>query len=97
MPENLPRLTKNRLIKYACEALGLGIFMFSAGLFDILIDHPDFRIRSLIESSIIRRFLIGLSMGLTALFIIFSPFGQKSKAHINPSVTLIFWRLRRIK
>lgn len=97
MPENLPRLTKNRLIKYACEALGLGIFMFSAGLFDILIDHPDFRIRSLIESSIIRRFLIGLSMGLTALFIIFSPFGQKSKAHINPSVTLIFWRLRQIK
>ncbi|MES2516893.1 MAG: aquaporin [Bacteroidota bacterium] len=97
MGKNLPQLTKNRLIKYACEALGLGVFMFSAGLFDILIDHPDFPIRSLIESPIIRRFLIGLSMGLTALFIIFSPFGQKSKAHINPSVTLTFWRLNRIK
>lgn len=97
MGENLPHLTKNRLIKYACEALGLGVFMFSAGLFDILIDHPDFPVRPLVESSIIRRFLIGLSMGLTALFIVFSSFGQKSKAHINPSVTLIFWRLKRIK
>lgn len=96
MGKNLPHLTKNRLIQYACEALGLGVFMFSAGLFDILIDHPDFPVRSLIGSPTVRRFLIGLSMGLTALFIIFSPFGQKSKAHINPSVTLTFWRLKRI-
>ena len=97
MSKNLPHLTKDRLVTYVCEALGLGVFMFSAGLFDILIDHPDSPVRALIESSIIRRFLIGLSMGLTALFIIFSPFGQKSKAHINPSVTLTFWRLKRIK
>ena len=97
MGKNLPYLTKNRLVTYACEALSLGVFMFSAGLFDVLIDHPDFPVRSLIESAIIRRFLIGLSMGLTALYIIFSPFGQKSNAHINPSVTLTFWRLKRIK
>ncbi len=97
MGKNLPHFTKNRLIKYACEALGLGIFMFSAGLFDVLIDHPDFPVRHLISSAIMRRFLIGLSMGLTALGIIFSPFGKKSKAHINPAVTLTFWRLNRIK
>jgi len=95
--KNRPHLTKNRLIIYACEALGLGVFMFSAALFDILIDHPNFFVRSLIESSIIRRFLIGLSMGFTALCIMFSPFGQKSGAHINPSVTITFWQLKQIK
>jgi aquaporin Z len=37
----------------------------------------------------IRRALIGLAMGLTAIGIIYSPWGQRSGAHINPSVTLM--------
>lgn len=85
-----------KLKLYLSEALGLGIFMFSAGFFSILIEHPDFFIRELISIDIIRRFLIGLTMGLTALFIIHSPFGKKSGAHINPAVTLTFLRLNRI-
>ena len=58
---------KQKLILYGCEALGLGIFMFSAGVFDILIDHPDLWIRHQLHAATIRRFFIGLSMGLTAL------------------------------
>ncbi len=85
-----------KLKLYLSESLGLGIFMFSAGFFSILIEHPDFFIRELISIDIIRRFLIGLTMGLTALFIIHSPFGKKSGAHINPAVTLTFLRLNRI-
>ena len=85
-----------KLKLYLSEALGLGVFMFSAGFFSILIEHPDFFIRELISIDIIRRFLIGLTMGLTALFIIHSPFGKKSGAHINPAVTLTFLRVNRI-
>ena len=85
-----------KLKLYLCEALGLGVFMFSAGFFCILIDHPDFYIREMISSDSIRRFFIGLTMGLTALFIIHSSFGKKSGAHINPAVTLTFLRLKRI-
>lgn len=70
--------------------------MFSAGFFDILIDHPDLWIRQHLGSALIRRFFIGLSMGLTALGIIFSPFGQKSGAYINPAVTLVRYRLGEI-
>jgi len=70
--------------------------MFSAGFFCILIDHPDFSVREIIPSDIFRRFLIGLSMGLTALFIIHSPFGKKSGAHINPAFTLTLLRLKKI-
>lgn len=87
---------KQKLILYGCEALGLGIFMFSAGVFDILIDHPDLWIRQHLHSALIRRFFIGLSMGLTALGIMFSPFGKKSGAYINPSVTIIRYRLGEI-
>lgn len=89
-------ILKQKLILYGCEALGLGIFMFSAGVFDILIDHPDLWIRHQLHAATVRRFFIGLSMGLTALGIIFSPFGKKSGAYINPSVTMVRYRLGEI-
>ncbi|HWZ22301.1 MAG TPA: aquaporin [Cytophagaceae bacterium] len=85
-----------KLKLYLSEGLGLGIFMFSAGFFSILIEHPDFYVREIITIDIIRRFFIGLTMGLTALFIIHSSFGKKSGAHINPAVTLTFLRLNHI-
>ena len=44
----------------------------------------------------VRRALMGLIMGLTAIAIIYSPWGQQSGAHINPAVTLTFWRLGKI-
>jgi len=40
---------------------------------------------------------MGLSMGLTAISIIYSPWGKQSGAHINPSVTVAFLRLRKIE
>jgi len=89
----MPKLKYNL---YLYEALGLGIFMFSAGFFDILIDHPDLTIRKAIHSDMLRRFFIGLTMGGTALLIMYSYFGKKSGAYINPAVTLTYYRLRKI-
>ena len=40
---------------------------------------------------------MGMSMGLTAIAIIYSPWGKQSGAHINPSVTFTFFRLGKIK
>lgn len=87
---------KQKLTLYGCEVLGLGVFMFSAGVFDILIDHPDLWIRQHLHSALIRRFFIGLSMGLTALGIIFSSFGKQSGAYINPSITIVRYCLGEI-
>ena len=36
---------------------------------------------------------MGLAMGSTAALIIYSPWGQRSGAHMNPAVTLTFFRL----
>ncbi len=35
-------------------------------------------------------------MGLTAIGIIYSPWGQRSGAHINPAITLTFFRLGKV-
>jgi aquaporin Z len=71
--------------------------MFSATFFDMLIDYPNLFIHQHISSDIVRRFLIGLMMGLTALFIFNAPFGKKSGAYINPVVTIVRYRLGNIK
>ena len=39
---------------------------------------------------------MGMMMGLTALFIFYSPLTAPSGAHINPAVTITFLRLKRI-
>ena len=83
--------------EYLMEAAGLGLFMVSAALCTTLIEHPSSPIRAGITSDLLRRMLIGLAMGLTAIGIIYSPWGRRSGAHLNPAVTLTFWSLGKIE
>jgi aquaporin Z len=83
--------------EYLIEAAGLGFFMISACIFGTLLEHPSSPIRQAIADSMQRRILMGLAMGLTAIAIVYSPWGKQSGAHINPSVTLTFFRLGKVK
>ena len=83
--------------EYLMEACLLGTFMVSACVFGVLYEFPGSPVHQAIMSGFLRRFLMGISMGLTAVAIIYSPWGKQSGAHINPSVTLTFFRLGKIK
>lgn len=83
--------------EYLMEGAGLGIFMISACAFTALLEYPASPVQQAIANPLLRLMLIGLAMGLTAVGIIYSPWGQQSGAHINPSVTLAFFRLGKIE
>jgi len=69
------------------EAAALGMFMVSACVFGVLLEHI---------SGLPGRLLGGVAMGLTAVAIISSPWGQRSGAHMNPALTLAFLSLGKI-
>jgi aquaporin Z len=85
------------VIVYAIEALCLGIFMVVATLATTAFQLPTSPLHQGIADPLIRRFLIGIIIGTTAIAIIYSPWGKRSGAHLNPSVTLTFWRLKKIR
>ena len=82
--------------EYLIEAWGLGTFMVSAGVFATLLYSPESPFAVVIADDFIKAILMGTAMGITAIAIIYSPWGKRSGAHINPAVTITFFRLKKL-
>jgi aquaporin Z len=95
--QQMTEALKTHWPEYLMEASELCLFMISACAFTVLLYHPSSPVTQGIQSEVIRRMLMGTAMGSTAVAIIFSPLGKRSGAHFNPSVTLTFFRLGKIK
>lgn len=83
--------------EYVIEGACLGLFMVSAFAFGTILEHPDSPFHRAIPNAMLRRVLMGLAMGSTAIAIIYSPWGKQSGAHINPATTITFLRLGMVK
>jgi aquaporin Z len=82
--------------EYLIEAAALGAFMVSAAVWAAVLYHPASPVSSAISNALVRRVFMGLAMGSTAVAIVYSPWGQRSGAHMNPAVTLTFFRLGKV-
>jgi aquaporin Z len=82
--------------EYLMEAGELATFMVSAALVTTVLDHPASPVRDAIADPWARRLIGGVLMGLTAILLVTSPWGRRSGAHMNPSITLTFLRLGKI-
>jgi aquaporin Z len=82
--------------EYLIEVASLGAFMVSAATMTVALEHPASPLHGAVPEAMSRRALMGIAMGLTAATIIYSPWGRRSGAHMNPAVTLTFFRLGKI-
>ncbi len=82
--------------EYLMEAGGLGIFMVSACVGTVILEHPASPIHQMMPDAFWRRVVLGGAMAATAVGVIYSPWGQQSGAHINPAITLTYLRLKKI-
>jgi aquaporin Z len=86
---------KNKL-HYLQEAIGLAIFMISACFFAGMLESKNSPWHMALPNIHIRTLIMGVMMGLTALFIFYSPITAASGSHINPAVTITFLRLGKM-
>jgi aquaporin Z len=87
---------KHHWPEYLMEAAELGLLLLSACVFTVLLYGPASPVGRAIADPAARRAALGLTIGLTAIGIVYSPWGQQSGAHFNPAVTLSFLRLGKV-
>ncbi len=87
-----------RWANYAIEAWGLGTFMFVAGSIAVGLGLlPPALVAWLMAHRLASRAVFGVAMGLTAMAIVYSPWGARSGAHLNPTLTLTYAWLGKIR
>jgi aquaporin Z len=82
--------------EYGMEAVLLGLFMVAACGLATLLEHPGSPLHRAVSDADLRRLLMGLAMGGTAVTLVRSPWGKQSGGHMNPALTLTYLRLGKI-
>jgi aquaporin Z len=96
-PSGLTATLRRHWPEYLIEAAALGMFMISACIFTVLLEHPNSPVHQALQAlPVVRRVLMGIVMGCTAIGIIRSAWGQRSGAHMNPAITLSYLSLGKV-
>ncbi|MBL9135750.1 MAG: aquaporin [Verrucomicrobiales bacterium] len=88
--------SRSHAVEYAAEALGLGLFLMAACLVTMVLEHPKSWVHQQVDVPWVRRLVAGAAMGLTLVGMVYSPWGRRSGAHLNPVVTLVFAALGKV-
>lgn len=92
----MSRAARRNWPEYLMEAGELGALMFAVCCFSTLYEHPASPVRQALPDPLARRALMACTVATLLLLIIYSPWGARSGAHFNPSVTLTYLRLGKI-
>jgi aquaporin Z len=78
--------------EWGSEFAGTGILLLG-GLSGLFLNFaPGSPVAAALPGQSVRLLLTGLILGATGLLVTVSPLGRRSGAHLNPSVSLAFWR-----
>lgn len=91
----LPPL-RERLALYGIEAVGTAIVLVVAGAVTMAVALPGSPLHDALAAPLLRRFCVGLVMAATIVSLVYSRYGMRSGAHLNPAVTVAFYRLGKV-
>jgi len=86
---------RRNLSAYVSEFAGTAIMLFIGVSAVAFMWSPGSPV-PVVENGALRRLLTGLMFAGGATAVVYSPLGQISGGHINPAVTLAFWRLGKV-
>jgi aquaporin Z len=86
---------RRNLPLYACELVGTALMLFW-GVSAVALMWGRGSPVPEIGNPALRRLITGLLFAGGATAVVYSPLGQRSGAHINPAITLAFWRLGKV-
>src|SRR5262244_461382 len=87
---------RNHWPEYLMEAGEIALYVFLICTFATTLLHPASPLRHVIHSGVLRRALMGFSVGSAVVAIIMTPWGKQSGGHFNPAMTLTFYRLGKL-
>jgi len=82
--------------EYLMEFGEMGIYLLLTCIFATLIQHPASPVRQVLTNGLVRGACLGVSIGATLGAIAMTPWGKQSGGHLNPAMTLAFYRLGKI-
>jgi aquaporin Z len=80
---------------YACEPAGTAIMLFVGVSAVAFMWAPGSPVPA-VGSAFLRRLVTGIFFAAGGTAVVYSPLGQRSGAHINPAVTIAFWRMGKV-
>jgi glycerol uptake facilitator-like aquaporin len=75
------------------EFVGTTVLLFSAVTCSRWLFAPDSALARLVTGVHWRMVIVGLVVGIVLSLLIVSPLGRRSGGHLNPAITIAFWRL----
>ena len=82
---------------YVADGFCLALFMMSAAGCAVALQHPLSPLAGWLMPGVAQRVPMGIAMGLTLAGLVYSPLGRWSGAHMNPAVTLTYFRLGAVR
>lgn len=83
--------------EYLSELGGLAWVMLAAGTIAAVIWYPGSPVDRAVADEPARRALMGAGMAAAVVAFVYSPWGKRSGAHLNPAITLSFLLLGKIR